>query len=194
MSGLTEDQQLVADSDGHTMCCALPGSGKSHTMVALADNLVNTDPSYKLLLITFTKAAAEELNERLSQKIQGSGKYRAKAATFDSVFGQQLRNGSRNTKRTLVGGEQYNFLERAMRHAGLSMDIEEAMNAIDTYGRMLKPEPISGKGSNPGGLSIWPIRNYLRKTIAKILISLRVRRTLVFKTEHYRRGMQRISL
>lgn len=163
VSGLTEDQQLVADSDGHTMCCALPGSGKSHTMVALADNLVNTDPTYKLLLITFTKAAAEELNERLGQKIKGSGKYRAKAATFDSVFGQQLRNGSRNTKRTLVGGEQYNFLERAMRHAGLSMDIEEAMNAIDTYGRMLKPEPISGKGSNPGWLIYLAYSELLKK-------------------------------
>ncbi|MDW2323228.1 ATP-dependent helicase [Vibrio sp. 1159] len=163
MSGLTEDQQLVADSDGHTMCCALPGSGKSHTMVALADNLVNKDPSYKLLLITFTKAAAEELNERLAQKIQGNGKYRAKAATFDSVFGQQVRNGGRSTKRTLVGGEQYNFLERAMRHAGLSMEIDEAMNAIDTYGRMLKPEPIGGKSSNSGWLIYQAYSDLLKK-------------------------------
>lgn len=151
MSGLTDDQQLVADSDGHTMCCALPGSGKSHTMVALTENLVNKDPSYKVLLITFTKAAADELNERLAAKIQGKGVYRTKAATFDSIFGQQVKNGGRTTKRTLVGGEQYNFLERAMRHAGLSsMEIDEAMGWVDTYGRMLKPEPINGEHSSPG--------------------------------------------
>ncbi|NMU53145.1 hypothetical protein, partial [Vibrio parahaemolyticus] len=62
-----------------------------------------------------------------------------------------------------MGGEQYNFLERAMRHAGLSMDIEEAMNAIDTYGRMLKPEPIGGKGSNPGWLIYLAYSDLLKK-------------------------------
>ena len=153
MSGLTEDQQLVADSDGHTMCCALPGSGKSHTMVALADNLVKKDPSYRLLLITFTRAAAEELNERLAEKIQGSGVHRTKAATFDSVFGQQVRNGKKNSKRTLVGGEQYNFIDRTMRYAGITMEIEDALQWVDTYGRMLIPEPVS----NESGIIGWQI-------------------------------------
>ncbi|CAH7359667.1 DNA 3'-5' helicase [Vibrio crassostreae] len=164
MSGLTEDQGLVAGSDGHVMCCALPGSGKSHTMVALADNLVTKDPKYKLLLITFTKAAAEELNERLAGKIQGAGKYRAKAATFDSVFGKQLRDGQRSSKRTIVGGEQYNFLERAMRHAGLNMEIDDAMMWIDTYGRMLKPEPINGEWSHPGWLTYKAYSELMERT------------------------------
>lgn len=152
MAELTEDQELVANSDGYVMCCALPGSGKSHTMISLAKNLVMKDRENRLLLITFTKAAALELNERLAKAISGNSISRVKAATFDSIFGQQVRQNSRNRKRTLVGGEQYNFLERAMRHVGISMDITEAMSWIDIYGRMLKPEPINDQHTSPGWL------------------------------------------
>ena len=151
MSELTVDQQLVANSDEHTMCCALPGSGKSHTMIALSENLVKKDQSYKVLLITFTKAAALELSERLQGKIDRSNLIRVKAATFDSIFGMQVRNGSKVRQRTIAGGEQYNLLERAMRLAGLD-DIKniEAMEWVDTYGRMLKPEPLDNDTNNVG--------------------------------------------
>ena len=145
MSGLTVDQQLVADSDEHTLCCALPGSGKSHTMIQLADNLLKKNRSNKVLLITFTKAAATELTERLGAKIAPSNQRRVMASTFDSLFGKQARSAGGQKKRTLVGGEQYNFIERALRQVGLtSMETDEAMDWINKYGQMLKPEPING--------------------------------------------------
>ena len=73
---LTEDQQLVANTDEHTMCCALPGSGKTHTVISLADNLVKKDPNYFLLLITFTRAVAKELIERIKDRLEPSKAYR----------------------------------------------------------------------------------------------------------------------
>lgn len=147
MSELTDDQKLVADSDSYVMCCALPGSGKSHTMVALADNLVSKDSHYKLLLITFTRAAADELNERLSKKISNNNNDRVLAATFDSVFGQQVRRGDVNAvkKRTIVGGDQYNFIERAIAYAKASITVDEAQEFIDRYGRMLQAKAIKTK-------------------------------------------------
>ena len=54
------------------MCCALPGSGKTHTVISLADNLVKKDPNYFLLLITFTRAATKELIERIKDRLEPS--------------------------------------------------------------------------------------------------------------------------
>lgn len=151
MSSLTEDQQLVADSDEHVLCCALAGSGKSHTMIELTANLLKKDPSYKVLLITFTRAAAKELNERLEAKIPVNMLSRIEAATFDSIFGKQVKQLGGVKKRTLAGGEQYNFVERAIRHTGLeSIELDDAMDYVDTYGRMLKAEPINGDATASG--------------------------------------------
>ena len=143
MAGLTEDQKLVAESDGHTMCCALPGSGKSHTIVELTKNLLSKNKTNKVLLITFTRAAAAELTERLNTRL-GEDAYRATASTFDSIYGRQVKglNGKRK-KRTLVGGEQFNFVERAIRYCSLSdVKVEDAQSHIDYYGRMIEPKPI----------------------------------------------------
>ncbi|MFG0904676.1 ATP-dependent helicase [Photobacterium damselae] len=144
MGGLTEDQALVAQSDGYTMCCALPGSGKSHTIVELTKNLLAKNKTNKVLLITFTRAAAAELTERLNVKL-GDQAYRAKASTFDSIYGQQVKTlNEKRKKRTLVGGEQYNFIERAIRYCSLNgMKMEDALGHIDYYGRMIDPKPIN---------------------------------------------------
>ena len=146
---LTEDQNLVANTDEHTMCCALPGSGKTHTVVSLADNLVKTDPSYRLLLITFTRAAAEELNERVKDRLSPSNASRVQASTFDSIFGQQVKNGKGKKTRTLVGFEQINFINRALRFSGFqeSIDEKEALEWIEFYGRMLIPQPIHDRSA-----------------------------------------------
>ncbi|MEZ9700365.1 ATP-dependent helicase [Vibrio sp. 10N.261.46.E12] len=162
--GLTAPQEYVASQDDHTMCCALPGSGKSHTMVELSNNLVTKDPKYRVLLITFTRAAADELNERLRGKLSTSGIRRCEAATFDSIFGRQLKQAQTTKKSTIVGGEQYIFVERAMRHCGISIEIDEAMQWIDTYGRMIKPTPIQGDASTPGWLLFTAYQNLMEKT------------------------------
>lgn len=143
MADLTDDQKLVAESDGHTMCCALPGSGKTHTIVELTKNLLSKNKINKVLLITFTRASAAELTERLNERL-GHEAYRATASTFDSIYRQQVKgaNGKRK-KRTLVGGEQFNFIERAIRYCSLTdMKVEDALSHIDYYGRMIEPKPI----------------------------------------------------
>lgn len=151
MVGLTEDQKLVAKSDGYTMCCALPGSGKSHTIVELTKNLLSKDKKNKVLLITFTRAAAAELTERLNERL-GNDAYRATASTFDSIYGQQVKclNGKRK-RRTIVGGEQFNFIERAIRYCSLNdMGVEDARFHIDYYGRMIEPKPIQNDPTAEG--------------------------------------------
>jgi DNA helicase-2/ATP-dependent DNA helicase PcrA len=67
------DQQLQAvnGSDTNSIIIACPGSGKTHTLIAKVVNLIKNkkvDPS-RIIMITFTKKASQEMNERLSNKI-----------------------------------------------------------------------------------------------------------------------------
>lgn len=57
----------------NSIIIACPGSGKTHTLVAKVSYLVNqkkVDPQ-KIILITFTKKASQEMNERLNKYLEG---------------------------------------------------------------------------------------------------------------------------
>lgn len=67
---LTPNQRDVSMIHDHNAyCCALPGSGKTHTSVELACNLLKSS-SNKLLIVTFTRAAAKEIRGRLSNEVE----------------------------------------------------------------------------------------------------------------------------
>ena len=65
---LDEDQQACVQSEApHVLMCCGPGSGKTRTVAALCQHLIDVrglDPS-SLLVITFTNKAAGELRERI---------------------------------------------------------------------------------------------------------------------------------
>lgn len=63
----TDEQRAILDHDpnSHARILAGPGTGKSTTMVALLDQLLRKDPSIRVRMLTFTRAAAAELAEKL---------------------------------------------------------------------------------------------------------------------------------
>lgn len=61
--GLDEEQQAVVDFNDSCMVIAGPGSGKTRTLVAKAERL--WDAGEEIICLTFTRAAARELRERI---------------------------------------------------------------------------------------------------------------------------------
>ncbi|MGX1542851.1 UvrD-helicase domain-containing protein [Streptomyces adustus] len=87
---LTDEQRAVVEQpwDARVLVTAGAGAGKTHTLVRRLDALCgNEDPdealeAAEILVLTFSRAAARELRERISR--HGERAYRVRARTFDS--------------------------------------------------------------------------------------------------------------
>jgi len=62
----TDEQQAILQHDpkNHARVLAGPGTGKSTTMVALLDKLLEEDNALRVRMLTFTRAATAELAEK----------------------------------------------------------------------------------------------------------------------------------
>jgi len=68
-----QQQNAVNCSKGNNIIVACPGSGKTHTLIAKVVSLVQKhkiDPD-NIIMITYTKKAAQEINKRLTEHLQG---------------------------------------------------------------------------------------------------------------------------
>ena len=69
---LTEDQQAVVNAQGRICLAIAPaGSGKTEVLIRRIERLLDESPgeSFRLLAVTFTLKAAEELKTRVSRSI-----------------------------------------------------------------------------------------------------------------------------
>ena len=69
---LSEEQKLIInESSKYIQIIAAAGSGKTFTLIELVNNLISKSlfKEDKILLITFSKKAANEIHERLVKKI-----------------------------------------------------------------------------------------------------------------------------
>ena len=87
---LNHGQQQAVDAPGHCMIVACPGSGKTYTLVQRARRLLSESPTRRLAIVTFTRAAAEELKERLVKALGPDVMPRIEAGTFHSLCMKQL--------------------------------------------------------------------------------------------------------
>lgn len=87
MSFNTSQTEAVGHGTGPMLVLAGPGSGKTLVITERTKNLIvnqGVDPS-KILVITFTKAAATEMKERF-YRLMGGRKYPVTFGTFHAVF------------------------------------------------------------------------------------------------------------
>lgn len=99
---LTRQQQEAVLHDGHLLIVAGPGSGKTSTSVAKATRIIR-DPARSLVMVTFTKEAAEEMRKRLLKSLAAANlrppdETRLVVATFHSIAIRHLKRHGMRTR------------------------------------------------------------------------------------------------
>lgn len=169
---LNPGQQAAVDEPGNCLIVACPGSGKTHTLVARSERLLGESPDRRIAIVTFTRAAADELKERLVRKMGRNVLPRIEAGTFHSLCLEQLArvNGGRRPFGIASEGTSHTLMMKAWQltwqrypRAQLSRDVvqkgieyykangrtmpqtqhpDAMMFAIEQYGQMLKAQKL----------------------------------------------------
>jgi DNA helicase-2/ATP-dependent DNA helicase PcrA len=141
-ANLTPQQQEAVVYDGHLLIVAGPGSGKTSTSVAKATRILK-DAKRSLVMVTFTKEAAEEMRKRLLKSIAEAGmrspnEERLVVATFHSIAIRHLKRHGLKTK-VLSPAAQGALYRDAVITAGVAKDewgdvqkeFEKVMYSVD---------------------------------------------------------------
>jgi DNA helicase-2/ATP-dependent DNA helicase PcrA len=110
-------RKAIAHTDGPIEVLAGPGSGKTFTIVKRILYLIERQkiPPEKILVITFTRAAALEMQSRFLQEIRRS--YSAvNFGTFHSVYYQMLIRSGYAKDRTLISEQDKRKILRSLLH------------------------------------------------------------------------------
>lgn len=145
LAKLTEIQrEAVGWGDGALLVLAGPGSGKTQVLTCRIASLLDAgrDDSFRVLALTFTNKAADEMKERVETFVPGLEE-RASIGTFHSFCGQVLRQHgihlgikpdfaiySQDDDRKAV-------LEDALKRAGMTADGVRYLGLIDRMKTML---------------------------------------------------------
>lgn len=140
-----EQQKAILHNKGPAMVLAGPGAGKTFVITNRVKMLIDkykVSPE-KILVVTFSKAAAIEMKERFDA-MQGDIRLPVRFGTFHSVFFQILRVAYRYTAKDIVTqGLKYRFLEEVL--ADIHYEIEdkkEFLEAVEKEISKVKSEGI----------------------------------------------------
>ncbi|MBD1389377.1 ATP-dependent helicase [Neiella sp. HB171785] len=146
MTYTTNQTNVIHMSDDHQLVCALPGSGKTHTMVGVAEYLTQHARN-RVGMVTFTNEATSEMQGRIKSVLSQSALERVQIGTFDSLMLQMWRQ-LRLPNKLLIGGEHTVWVDRVKRHLGLhKWTVGQADYWIGHYGRQVHPG--EDKASHP---------------------------------------------
>lgn len=108
-------RQAVLHTDGPMMVLAGPGSGKTFVITRRIENLIRhagADPS-EILVITFTKAAAKQMQERFLSQGPPEGRHVA-FGTFHAVFFMMLKHAYRLDAASIIREDEKMRLMRQL--------------------------------------------------------------------------------
>lgn len=136
----TMQRQAVTYGEGPLLLLAGPGSGKTHTITHRILYLIEEKqvPAAEILVITFTKAAAQSMQERF--KKQSSRFHPVSFGTFHSIFYQFLRESKiipdyefMNPQRKMVLLKEALFLSGKCEKPPANAELDELASAIAYY-------------------------------------------------------------
>ena len=133
--------EAIFHKDGPAMVLAGPGSGKTFVIVERLRHLIeecSVDPS-SVLVITFTKAAAIEMQHRF-YKITNSLYPEVCFGTFHSVFYQIIRQSNPSNKLKIVSEkDKYRFIKDIILKLSVmhNIDKQESLDAIEMIGDII---------------------------------------------------------
>lgn len=131
MENCFNQQQKIAiyHDKGPMMVLAGPGSGKTTVIIQRVRQLIETNSAMpaEILVITFTKAAAQEMKERFLN-LGVSGGNRVSFGTFHGFFFRILREAYGYTlEHILPEEEKWNVLRKIMQESNLEVNDEEEL-------------------------------------------------------------------
>lgn len=108
---LTNDQNaVVIHKDENKLVLALPGSGKTHLSIELANQIIIADQQNSLIMVTFTRSSTAETIHRISKLVSGTDLKRINIKTFAKLILEHARpllNG-----RQLIMGPTHDLFKR----------------------------------------------------------------------------------
>ncbi|GIU40923.1 DNA helicase [Shewanella colwelliana] len=103
---LSDEQASAAGStEDHNLVVALPGAGKTHTMMSFIENLV-VEVEHRVVALTFTAAAAAEMKARLAKKLPVAKRKQVYVSTFHSLINKQAKMHPDYKGRKLLSGQE----------------------------------------------------------------------------------------
>ena len=132
---LNAEQEAAAachlhDSRTSVLIVGGPGSGKTHTLVHRAARLLRAADPARVLLLTFTRAAAAAMTERIERLLPGGVAARVRSGTFHAVAHALLR-GHAPAYHIVDEEEKLLLLDQAVRH--VFYDMEEQTQGAYRY-------------------------------------------------------------
>ncbi len=170
--GLDEDQRTaVVDQSSALLIVAGAGTGKTRTLVARVARLIEdgTDPD-RILLVTFTRRAADEMVRRLGPLVGAEVSRRVKAGTFHSIahrllsqHGEALGLGDGFT--IIDQGDALDLMQMARQAVRAAVEAEMAAapdNRVGSDRRFPRKETLVAVYSRVANSQI-PLRQVLRQ-------------------------------
>lgn len=141
----SEQHEAIHHKDGPMMVLAGPGAGKTFVIASRVKYLIEkcgVKPE-KILVVTFSKAAASEMRERF-ERMTEHRQLRVRFGTFHSVFFQILRVAYHYEAKDIVTPSlRYRFLEEALRDVDFGVeDKKEFLEDIEKEISRVKGEGI----------------------------------------------------
>lgn len=134
-----EQRAAIAHVSGPLLVVAGPGSGKTTVITyraAYLTQVAGIDPA-ALLVVTFTKAAADAMKARTAQVAGPQVALRATFGTFHALAFRILRQADPGRRLQLLEeDEQLHLIRQLMRRIGLNTDDDTVMEAVAEISRM----------------------------------------------------------
>ena len=83
-------QQRAVEAQGHCLIVACPGSGKTYTLIERARRILALSPDVRIGMVTFTRAAAEEMRSRVASRAGARAAERVLSGTFHQLALKQF--------------------------------------------------------------------------------------------------------
>ena len=132
-------RKAVAHADGPLLVVAGPGSGKTTVITyrtAYLTQVAGVSPA-ALLVVTFTKAAADAMKARTAQVAGSAVASRATFGTFHSLAYRILCTADPSRRPQILDEDkQITLVRQLMRHVGLNTDDDTVMDAVAEISRM----------------------------------------------------------
>jgi DNA helicase II / ATP-dependent DNA helicase PcrA len=134
-----EQRKAIAHVDGPLLVVAGPGSGKTTVITyraAYLTQVAGIDPA-ALLVVTFTKAAADSMKARTAKVAGPAVAARATFGTFHALAYRMLTQANPGHRPQMIDeDQQLGLVRQLMRHIGLNTDDDTVMEAVAEISRM----------------------------------------------------------